>query len=67
MTWAVTILWVWIRISAALMAAPVLGSRHVSLPWRLLFGGLLAVMVWPLVQPVSFQLTPSVVISGVLS
>ena len=67
MTWAVTILWVWIRISAAMMAAPILGSRHWSMAWRLGFSGLLAAMVWPLVQPVSFQPTASTVIGGILS
>ena len=67
MSWAITILWVWIRISAAMFAAPVLGSRHWSMTWRMLLSGLLAILVCPLAPPATLPPTASTIIGGVLS
>lgn len=49
MSLAVAALWVWVRITAVLMTAPVLASRHVPVVWRLALGAVLALAVFPLV------------------
>jgi len=47
MTWALSVIWPFVRITAMLLVAPIFGARGVSTQMRLGFGFLLALMIAP--------------------